>query len=133
MRKICSHSRIMMAAIFVVCQLGAVLFTDAGLKQKASSNVNGIAYAAEEAQVPNLDELTRKTDPATATKAHRGKGKRKWPPELGGQSFNYLSWLVPEVGVEPTWTRGPRDFESRASTNFTTPAGEDHLSISIYF
>ena len=30
--------------------------------------------------------------------------------------------LMPEVGLEPTWTYGPRDFESRASTNFTTPA-----------
>lgn len=27
--------------------------------------------------------------------------------------LNLLIWLVPEVGVEPTWTRGPRDFESR--------------------
>jgi hypothetical protein len=29
---------------------------------------------------------------------------------------------VPEVGIEPTWALGPRDFESRASTSFTTPA-----------
>ena len=33
-----------------------------------------------------------------------------------------LSKLVPEVGIEPTRTRGPGDFESPASTNFTTPA-----------
>ena len=30
--------------------------------------------------------------------------------------------LVPEVGVEPTRAQGPEDFESSASTNFTTPA-----------
>ena len=30
--------------------------------------------------------------------------------------------LVPEVGVEPTRTQGPEDFESSASTHFTTPA-----------
>ena len=30
--------------------------------------------------------------------------------------------LVPEVGIEPTRTRGPEDFESSASTSFTTPA-----------
>ena len=30
--------------------------------------------------------------------------------------------LVPEVGIEPTRTLGPGDFESPASTNFTTPA-----------
>ena len=30
--------------------------------------------------------------------------------------------MVPAVGIEPTRTKGPRDFESRASTCFTTPA-----------
>ena len=30
--------------------------------------------------------------------------------------------LVPEVGVEPTRAQGPLDFESSASTSFTTPA-----------
>jgi hypothetical protein len=30
--------------------------------------------------------------------------------------------LVPEVGIEPTWAQGPLDFESSASTSFTTPA-----------
>ena len=30
--------------------------------------------------------------------------------------------LVPEVGVEPTWAQVPLDFESSASTSFTTPA-----------
>ena len=30
--------------------------------------------------------------------------------------------MVPEVGIEPTRTQGPEDFESSASTSFTTPA-----------
>ncbi len=30
--------------------------------------------------------------------------------------------VVPEVGVEPTRAKGPRDFESRASANSATPA-----------
>ena len=30
--------------------------------------------------------------------------------------------LVPEVGIEPTLPRGKGDFESPASTSFTTPA-----------
>ena len=33
-----------------------------------------------------------------------------------------LELLVPEVGIEPTRTQGPLDFESSASTSFTTPA-----------
>ena len=36
--------------------------------------------------------------------------------------LTYCFHLVPEVGIEPTRTRGPEDFESSASTNFTTPA-----------
>ena len=35
---------------------------------------------------------------------------------------NPLKSLMPEVGFEPTWARGPGDFESPASTSFTTPA-----------
>jgi hypothetical protein len=31
---------------------------------------------------------------------------------------------VPEVGLEPTRSKGTLDFESRASTNSTTPAPE---------
>ena len=31
--------------------------------------------------------------------------------------------LVPEEGLEPSQPRGPRDFESRASTSSATPAG----------
>jgi hypothetical protein len=30
--------------------------------------------------------------------------------------------LVPEAGIEPARARGPEDFESSASTSFTTPA-----------
>ena len=30
--------------------------------------------------------------------------------------------VVPEAGIEPARARGPEDFESSASTNFTTPA-----------
>ena len=30
--------------------------------------------------------------------------------------------VVPEVGIEPTWMQDPLDFESSASTSFTTPA-----------
>ena len=33
-----------------------------------------------------------------------------------------LIYMVPAVGVEPTRSRGTRDFESRASTSSTTPA-----------
>jgi hypothetical protein len=32
-------------------------------------------------------------------------------------------FLVPEVGIEPTRVIHPLDFESSASTSFTTPAG----------
>ena len=35
---------------------------------------------------------------------------------------NPLISLVPEVGIEPTWMQDPLDFESSASTSFTTPA-----------
>ncbi len=38
-------------------------------------------------------------------------------------------WLsMPEVGLEPTWTQGPLDFESSASTDFTTPATDSYSS-----
>ena len=33
-----------------------------------------------------------------------------------------LILLVPEVGIEPTRNKVPLDFESSASTSFTTPA-----------
>ncbi len=44
-----------------------------------------------------------------------GNGLTRTPEEV-------REMLVPGEGVEPSWTRGPRDFESRASTSFTTPA-----------
>ena len=31
--------------------------------------------------------------------------------------------MVPEVGIEPTWTIRPRDFKSLASAYSATPAG----------
>jgi hypothetical protein len=40
------------------------------------------------------------------------KHPRRW--------MKYL--MVPEVGIEPTRAQGPLDFESSASTSFTTPA-----------
>ena len=44
------------------------------------------------------------------------------PSEKGFVDVNYWFQLVPEVGIEPTRTQGPLDFESSASTSFTTPA-----------
>ena len=38
------------------------------------------------------------------------------------RSPRYSISLVPEERIELSWAQGPRDFESRASTNFTTPA-----------
>ena len=38
------------------------------------------------------------------------------------QMANPLMFMVPEVGIEPTWIQDPLDFESSASTSFTTPA-----------
>ena len=37
-------------------------------------------------------------------------------------TWEALILLVPEVGIEPTRAQGPLDFESSASTSFTTPA-----------
>ena len=45
----------------------------------------------------------------------KGPGSAKAPLFAG-------IFMVPEVGIEPTRTQGPEDFESSASTNFTTPA-----------
>ena len=39
--------------------------------------------------------------------------------------------MVPEVGVEPTWAQGPLDFESSASTSFTTPARDVKVPLVI--
>ena len=38
--------------------------------------------------------------------------------------------LVPEVGIEPTRSQGPVDFESTASTNFTTPAEVEYYKMA---
>ena len=39
---------------------------------------------------------------------------------------------VPEEGIEPSWTQGPGDFESPASTSFTTPAsGKGLIGLTI--
>ena len=35
---------------------------------------------------------------------------------------NPLISLVPGAGIEPAWMQDPLDFESSASTSFTTPA-----------
>ena len=40
--------------------------------------------------------------------------------------------LVPEVGIEPTRAQGPEDFESSASTSFTTPASGCNYSEIAY-
>ena len=40
---------------------------------------------------------------------------------------NPFCLLVPEVGIEPTWMQDPLDFESSASTSFTTPAKQRFL------
>jgi hypothetical protein len=43
------------------------------------------------------------------------------PAPRAGTSMSVLSWMVRAVGIEPTLL-AERDFESRASTNSTTPA-----------
>lgn len=47
---------------------------------------------------------------------------------------NPLILLVPEPGIEPGWAQGPEDFESSASTSFTTPAlsAQLHLDRNVY-
>ena len=37
---------------------------------------------------------------------------------------NILKNMVPAERLELSWAQGPRDFESRASTSFTTPAAK---------
>ena len=39
--------------------------------------------------------------------------------------------VVPEVGLEPTRSKGTLDFESSASTNSTTPAPEGRIRQSL--
>ena len=38
------------------------------------------------------------------------------------ETSKLLKNLVPAERIELSWACGPRDFESRASTSFTTPA-----------
>ncbi len=48
-----------------------------------------------------------------------------WLPNRLAVNVSFkVSYVVPEVGLEPTRDVIPRDFESRASANFTTPARE---------
>ena len=53
---------------------------------------------------------------------------KKNPHTFAGCGFYRTStkvdgiYMVPEVGIEPTRAQGPLDFESSASTSFTTPA-----------
>jgi hypothetical protein len=42
--------------------------------------------------------------------------------EVGTYRITLDFHVVPEVGIEPTWYQVPLDFESSASTSFTTPA-----------
>ena len=40
--------------------------------------------------------------------------------------------MVPEEGIEPSWYKVPGDFESPASTSFTTPAhAEKYFDLSL--
>ena len=43
---------------------------------------------------------------------------------MKGQGFSFCCQLVPRVGIEPTLLAEP-DFESGASTNFTTEASAE--------
>ncbi len=59
--------------------------------------------------------------------APNGRGDRLLESLNLGHRWTYepgplFDLMVPEVGIEPTRTQGPEDFESSASTNFTTPA-----------
>ncbi len=47
------------------------------------------------------------------------------------RSFFYdVAYQMPEGGIEPPRVYGPPDFESGASTNFTTPANGDCIIFS---
>ena len=64
-----------------------------------------------------------------ARREHRKKRQKKTCEPVKVAGFIELlrmmldNKMVPEVGIEPTRARGPLDFESSASTSFTTPAG----------
>ena len=66
---------------------------------------------------PRQEEYLKVQDrhkPATIPKIDIKKGFK--------QNAQTLDNGMPEVGIEPTRTQGPEDFESSASTSFTTPA-----------
>ena len=48
----------------------------------------------------------------------------KQPPNSQPRYYRRKKKMVPEVGLEPTRSKGTLDFESSASTNSTTPAQE---------
>ncbi len=65
----------------------------------------------------------------TGVRASRSHGWRreaapKQPPNSQPWYYRRKKILVPEVGLEPTRSKGTLDFESSASTNSTTPAQE---------
>src|SRR5438093_583411 len=64
-----------------------------------------------------------RTEPPATSLAHFWHNSShlvRYPPK--GHVANSVKTLVPGVGVEPTWARGPRDFKSLASTGSATPA-----------
>jgi len=60
---------IMAVTIFLVPPFFVVGSSHSGLKEKASSGFESLAFAAEEAKILTIDEVIKNTDPATATKA----------------------------------------------------------------
>ena len=59
-------------------------------------------------------KIQNKHKTATISKIDKKRGFK--------QNAQILNGGMPEVGIEPTRARGPEDFESSASTSFTTPA-----------
>ncbi len=67
------------------------------------------------------------TQPLTHLRARQKKGVS---PDLHKLNpVYYKNLLVPEGGIEPPPAQGRLDFESSASTSFTTPA----LSLMFYY
>ena len=60
---------IVAVTILLVPPFFVVGSSHSGLKEKASSGFQSLAFAAEEAEILNIDEVIKNTDPATATKA----------------------------------------------------------------
>jgi hypothetical protein len=57
-----------------------------------------------------------------ATARHDPQRHDKLKRDCAFSGYNPFDFLVPEVGIEPTLPQGKGDFESPASTSFTTPA-----------